>query len=100
MSGIAPNGSQWITAVEIGGLVMFTFAGAAVGGLILSNRADREIERQIEAAQRGIALETNNTKRRRRYSASAETSATLDDARVEELTPLNVIEDFDPDFTP
>ena len=92
MSGTAFNGSPWLTAAEIAGLVLLSFGGAAVGGRLM--RAGLERESEAATIEEAIAKQsTTATTRRRRYAANAEVSATSNESTTEALAVPEVVAD-------
>lgn len=83
MSGTAFNGSPWLSAVEIGALVMLSFGGAAVGASLFSAGLQRSMDAEL-------AKEVKKTSRRRRIPVNAAAAIAEE---VEELSVLSVVED-------
>lgn len=93
MSGTAFNGSPWLTAAEIGGLIVFSFGGAAVGAMLMRRGLARKWEAEFEAAQLEFAKDLKKPTKRRRYAATAEMSA-QDELPAEALNTPTVVEDI------
>lgn len=92
MSGTAFNGSPWLTAAEIGGLVLCSFGGAAVGAMLIRRGLQRKMDGDLGSSEAEIAKQLSKQPKRRRYAAT-ELAAAREDNPAEELVPPNVVED-------
>lgn len=99
MSGTAFDGSPWLTALEIGGLVVLSFGGAAVGATLMRVGLEKSLQQEFEASQVEAAQKMPSTKRRR-YAANAELAAKSEDAGAEALAVPKVVEDVEQESAP
>ena len=91
MSGTAFDGSQWLTAVEIGGLVLSCFGGAAIGATLIGIGLERRMAEDPLAAEAELLREIGPQKKRRRYAAKATISASDTEKDAEALITPNVV---------
>ena len=91
MSGTAFDGSQWVTAAQICGLVFMSFGGAAIGATLIGRGLQRGMADDLKAFEEELEREMGPPVKRRRYAAKAKLSANDVEKNAEELIAPNVV---------